>query len=133
MCGAREFVAEARRQRKMVGGGMRQAGVLAAAGIVALTTMVDRLAEDHANAQCLAEGLALLPGIEVEPVGVRTNIVFFNLTGRLSAPELASRLANEGVLVGPNGERRMRAVTHYGIERRDIETALQAFKQMLAR
>jgi len=131
ICGSRAFIAEARRQRKMVGGGMRQAGILAAAGIVALETMVDRLAEDHANAKVLAEGLADIPGIELDPARVKTNIVFLDLSGELTAPQLAERLARDGVLIGAAGERRMRAVTHYGIERADIEAALSAVKRAL--
>lgn len=125
LCGPREFIAEARRQRKMVGGGMRQAGILAAAGIVALETMVDRLADDHANARWLAEGLADIPGIELDPARVKTNIVFFDLQpGNLTADQLAERIAREGVYIQVVNEKKMRAVTHDGIERADIETAL---------
>ncbi len=79
ICGTRKFVEQAHRNRKVLGGGMRQVGVLAAAGIVALDEMIDRLADDHANAEALAEGLAGMPGIEVEPVAVRTDIVFFRI------------------------------------------------------
>lgn len=130
LCGPREFVAEARRQRKMVGGGMRQAGILAAAGIVALETMVDRLADDHANAKRLAEGLADIPGIELEPTRVKTNIVFFDLQpGSLTANQLAERIGRKGVYIQVVNEKKMRAVTHYGIERADIETALAAIQR----
>lgn len=132
LCGTREFIAEARRHRKMVGGGMRQAGVIAAAGIVALETMVDRLADDHANAKRLAEGLADIPGIELDPERIKTNIVFFDLTGALTAPQLAERLARAGVLIGAAGQRRMRAVTHYGIEREDIETTLGVIRSVIS-
>lgn len=131
LCGPLDFVAEARRQRKMVGGGMRQAGVLAAAGIVALETMVDRLADDHANAKYLAENLADIPGIELDPSRVRTNIVYFDLSNGLTANELGQRLLREGVLVLISGEKRMRAVTHYGIERADVDVAIGAFKHAL--
>ncbi len=127
LCGPRDFVAEARRNRKMVGGGMRQAGILAAAGIVALETMIDRLAEDHANAKYLAECLADMPGIRLDPERVQTNIVFFDLE-RITADELADRLAREGVLIGASGEKRMRAVTHHGIARADVETAVSAIR-----
>ncbi len=127
LCGPRDFVAEARRNRKMVGGGMRQAGILAAAGIVALETMIDRLAEDHANAKYLAECLADMPGIRLDPARVQTNIVFFDLE-RITADELADRLAREGVLIGASGEKRMRAVTHHGIARADVETAVSAIR-----
>ncbi|MEW5721281.1 MAG: low-specificity L-threonine aldolase, partial [Chloroflexota bacterium] len=123
LCGPRDFIAEARRQRKMVGGGMRQAGIIAAAGIVALETMVDRLADDHANARRLADGLANIPGIALEPARMKTNIVFFDLSNGMTARQLVERVAREGVLIGVAGERRFRAVTHYGIEREDIDTA----------
>ena len=134
LCGPRDFIAEARRQRKMVGGGMRQAGVLASAGIVALETMIDRLADDHANARYLAESIADIPGIALDPARVKTNIVFFDLEpGAPSAAEMAERLAHAGVLIGPAGERRMRAVTHYGIERADIDAAIGAMKSAFNR
>ncbi|MBI5305908.1 MAG: low-specificity L-threonine aldolase [Chloroflexi bacterium] len=131
LCGAREFIAEARRNRKMVGGGMRQAGILAAAGIVALATMVERLAEDHAHARYLAEQLADLPGIDLDPTSVKTNIVFFDLTGGLTAAQAEKRLAQEGVLIGASGARRMRAVTHYGIARADIEDVLGVIRRVM--
>jgi threonine aldolase len=132
LCGTRDFIAAARRQRKMVGGGMRQAGIIAAAGIVALEAMVDRLAEDHANARRLAEGLADLPGIALDPTRVKTNIVFFELTNGMTARQLVERSAREGVLIGAAGERRTRAVTHYGIEREDIETALRVIGRAMS-
>lgn len=132
LCGPRDFIAEARRQRKMVGGGMRQAGVLAAAGIVALETMIDRLAEDHANAKFLAECLADIPGIDLDPERVKTNIVFFDLDPAIStAGQLAERIREKGVLIQVANEQRMRAVTHYGIERADIENALGAVRSAL--
>ena len=133
LCGPADFIAEARRQRKMVGGGMRQAGVLAAAGIVALETMVDRLAEDHANAKYFAECLSDMPGVRLDPTRVKTNIVFFDLEpDGMTASQLANGLARAGVLIGAAGERRMRAVTHYGIERADIETALGAIRKVIS-
>jgi threonine aldolase len=131
LCGTREFIAEARRQRKMVGGGMRQAGILAAAGIVALETMVDRLADDHANAKIFAEGLTNLPGIELDPARVTTNIVFFDLTNGTTAAEMSERLKRDGVLIGVSGERRMRAVTHYGIERADVMAAIAGVRSAI--
>jgi len=132
LCGSADFIAEARRARKIVGGGMRQAGVIAAAGIVALEEMVDRLAEDHANARRLAEGLAEMPGITIELDSVETNIVIFELHREdLTPEELAARLREQGVLLLPIGGRQLRAVTHYGIERKDIETALAAFRRIL--
>ncbi|MDJ0885477.1 MAG: low-specificity L-threonine aldolase, partial [Desulfobacterales bacterium] len=106
VCSDGNFVMQARRYRKVLGGGMRQAGVLAAAGIVALETMTTRLAEDHANAQHLARGLSALPGIELNPENVRTNIVYFNLAPPApSAAEIVDRLSERGIKVlatGPN-------------------------------
>lgn len=128
--GSQEFIQRARKLRKMVGGGMRQAGVLAAAGIVALTTMIDRLAEDHANARLLAEGMARIPGLAVDLSLVQTNIVAFDV---LSMPptELVAQLATEGVKVIPFGGRRCRAVAHYGIDREDILAALEAMRRVV--
>jgi threonine aldolase len=132
VCGSRDFIEKARRARKLLGGGMRQAGVLAAAGIVSLTEMVDRLAEDHANAQKLALGLAGLDGISVNPDDVRTNIVYFAIGNpAVSAPEFVEALAAEGVRVLPVDARRCRAVTHYPIEENDITLALSAFSRVL--
>lgn len=133
LAGAEEFITEARRHRKMVGGGMRQAGVLAAAGIVALETMVDRLADDHANAKYLAENLADLPGIMLDPETVRTNMVLFELEpDGLDGYELAARVKREGVLIQARGKYLLRAATHYGIERANIDRALAAIKRALS-
>jgi threonine aldolase len=120
--------------RKMVGGGMRQAGILAAAGIVALTQMVERLAEDHEDARFLAEGLAEIPGLHIDPASVRTNIVIFSLVAKDVTPkELAWRLNEKGVKLLPIEGNRLRAVTHYGLERGDIEIALRAFSEVMKR
>ncbi len=130
--GSTAFVAEARRQRKMLGGSMRQAGVLAAAGIVGLEEMVDRLAEDHANARRLAEGLALLPGIHLEVERIQTNIVIFALAPDVLAPdEFTAGLAAQGVKMGNIGGRKLRAVTHYGIGAEDVDRALAAAEAVL--
>jgi len=132
LCGSREFIAEARRVRKIVGGGMRQAGIIAAAGIVALEQMVDRLAEDHANARRLAEGLAELPGVEIDPARVQTNIVIFELRREdLTPAELVDRLREEGVWLLPIGGRQLRAVTHHPITAEDIDAALMGFRRAL--
>ncbi len=132
LCGARDFIAEARRNRKAVGGGMRQAGVLAAAGIVALETMIDRLADDHANARFFAEQIADLPGIELDPATVKTNIVYFDVPPSvMSAAEFSKRLASEGVLMFDTAPTRLRAVTHYGIERADVEMAVRVVKRVV--
>lgn len=133
ICGSKEFIKEARRTRKMVGGGMRQAGIIAAAGIVALEQMVDRLTEDHANAKRLAEGLANIPGIVIDPTSVQTNIVMFGLkNARLPLAEISARFAAEGVKINPMTATQFRAVTHYGIEREDIETALAVIQRVVA-
>jgi threonine aldolase len=131
VCGSEAFIAEARRNRKVVGGGMRQVGILAAAGLVALDEMIDRLSEDHENARRLAEGLVEIPGVMVDCSFVKTNIVFMDVAENLpAASELASRLSAEGVLVLPLGPRKLRAVTHYRITREDIDGALAVFKRV---
>jgi threonine aldolase len=130
LCGPRAFIARARRVRKMLGGGMRQVGAVAAAGIVALETMIDRLAEDHAHARYLAERLAELPGVEIDPAAVETNIVVFTLRAG-TADELLPRLAQAGVLATNFGPRRIRLVTHYGIERRHIDAAVARLARVL--
>jgi threonine aldolase len=132
ICGSREFIAEARRNRKILGGGMRQVGVLAAAGLLALEEMVDRLADDHANAEALAEGLAELPGIEVEPVTPRTDIVFFKvLRPDMDAVTLCERLNEFGVKMTDMDPRRVRAVTNYHVTREDIDSTLAAVRKTL--
>jgi len=133
VCGSGEFIGNARRTRKLVGGAMRQAGVIAAAGIVALEQMVERLAEDHENARTLAAGIADLPGISVEDVAVRTNIVYFNVTRPdLDAAQLVARLDDHGVRMLALGPRRIRAVTHYHVTTADIQSALLAIRKILS-
>jgi len=131
--GPAEFVKRARQMRKVLGGGMRQAGVIAAAGIVALTEMVDRLAEDHRNARILAEGLATLPGVTIDPSRVQTNIVVFAMGATAAAEALAGALGSEGVLVSDFGGGRLRMVTHYGITAEDCRAAVGAVRRALAR
>ena len=133
LCGTRSFIERARRNRKILGGGMRQAGILAAAGIVALETMVDRLAEDHANARRLAAGLAAVAGLEVDPAAVETNMV----VARVSAPGLtaagaAQRITAAGVLVNATGPQTMRFVTHKDVSAPDIDEALGRIARALA-
>jgi threonine aldolase len=114
----------------VLGGGMRQAGVIAAAGIIALTEMVDRLAEDHANARLLAAGLAQLPGVTPEPV--YTDIVYFGIDHpRYDAQALQDALMARGVGVLALGPGRIRAVTHYGIESGHIEETLAILQELL--
>jgi threonine aldolase len=122
----RTFVERARRQRKMLGGGMRQVGILAAAGIVALTEMVDRLAEDHQHARVLADALAQVRGIALDPPVVETNIVIFELDAALRVDVFLQAARTAGVLLGAAGGRRIRAVTHYGISEDDCRKAAAA-------
>ena len=132
VCGTRSFINEARRARKLLGGGMRQAGILAAAGIIALTEMVDRLADDHANAHRLAVGLAQLPGISIDPDQIRTNILFFEVTRKDLTPEqFVQRIGAEGVRMLPVGARRVRAVTHYHITAEDVDRALSVISKVM--
>ncbi len=131
LVGGSDFIAEARRARKVVGGGMRQAGVLAAAGIVALEQMTGRLAEDHARARRLAEGLAEIPGVEVGPVA--TNIIYFWLAEGVSKSpeEVVDGLAERGVLLLGRELGRFRAVTHYWIGDEDVERAIGAMRELM--
>jgi len=132
VCGNRDFIAEARRARKMLGGGMRQAGVLAAAGIVALNEMVDRLADDHANARKLAEGLAEMPGVSIDPSRIQTNIVYFEVDRKdMTVTELVKRLGDNGARMLPVGPGRIRAVTHYHISADDIDYVLGVAAKVL--
>ncbi len=135
LCGSADFIYKARRARKILGGGMRQAGILAAAGIVALNEMIERLADDHAHARLLAEGLARLPGVRVAVDMVRTNMVFFDLADdvALSSEEVADRLRETaGVWLGTNGPRGFRAVTHYWIDADDVRVLLDGLENVLA-
>jgi threonine aldolase len=132
LCGTAAFVAEARRWRKAVGGGMRQCGVIAAAGIVALEQMVDRLAEDHANARRFAEGIAAVPGIEIDPTQVETDIVIYGVDpARMPALQLVSMLHARGVQVSATGPAYIRAVTHYGISATDVDAAIDAVREAM--
>ncbi len=133
LCGSQDFIEEARRLRKMLGGGMRQAGVLAAAGVVALESMVERLAEDHARAHRLAEGLAQLPALEMDPGTPLTNMIFRNLRQHvaMNAAQVVAVLAQYGVKVGATGPRRFRLVTHYWVDDAGVEQTLKAFQEVL--
>ena len=133
LCGSNDFIARARRMRKQLGGGMRQAGVLAAAGIVALETMIERLGEDHIRAKNLAQGLASVPGLILDPGIPETNMVFLSLNDEvpLSASEVAVRLKERGVLAGVVTNRRFRLVTHYWIEDSDIDQAIVGFQEVM--
>lgn len=126
LCGPGDFIARARKMRKMVGGGMRQAGVIAAAGVYALDHMVERLADDHEHAKVLARGLAELPMVAFDPETVDTNIVIFPAR---DAVGFARALKKAGVLCTMPGPDRLRMVTHYGIERADIDEVLDRARQ----
>lgn len=137
LVGSKDFIRRARRTRKSLGGGMRQAGILAVAGLIAIRTMIDRLAEDHANACALAEGLAAMPHVEIDLSKVQTNMVFFDLTddAPISPAALAERLHKEyNILIRPypGYTRKFRAVTHYWITRQHVETTLAAMRELLA-
>ncbi len=125
LCGNQDFVDRARKYRKMLGGGMRQAGVLAAAGIVALETMVNRLAEDHANAKRLSRGLASIPGIKVSQDEIPSNILMFDLLPKIPVDGFIQGLAKTGVKVSPRGGTLFRAVTHRMVSSTDIDEALK--------
>ncbi|MGZ4119908.1 MAG: threonine aldolase family protein [Actinomycetota bacterium] len=130
LLGPADVIDRARRVRKMLGGGMRQVGVICAAARVALETGVERLAEDHANAKRLAEGIAeVWPG-SIDPAGVETNILYLD-TGDRDAEQLAAALHDRGVNVGPMGARKIRMVTHRDVEAAGIERALDAFRAIL--
>src|SRR5256714_10081890 len=129
-CGSRESVQDAKRWRKRLSGGMRQVGVLAAAGLIVLDHMVDRLAEDHVNARTLAEGLAELPGVKCDLGRVQTNLVFFDLEG-MKADHFVDECHKRGLLSASVAPHRIRFVTHYGIDAGDIQDALRICEEVL--
>jgi threonine aldolase len=134
LVGTAEAIARARGYRKRLGGGMRQAGVLAAAGLIALEEMPHRLGEDHLNARFLASQLAKLPGIQIDPARVQTNIVIFDITATgLATTELTAALKARGVLMNGINPRQMRAVTHLDVTREQCATAIGAIADALAR
>jgi threonine aldolase len=130
IAGSRDFVAEAWRCKQQMGGAMRQAGIIAAGGVFALRHHVKRLADDHANAKRLAEGLAALPGIKLDPATFETNLVFFDLTGSLDASTAVERMLAHGVRMGALGPRTIRAVTHLDVSAHGIERALDAARRV---
>jgi threonine aldolase len=130
--GTREQMDQARIYRKALGGGMRQAGVLAAAGLIALEQMPGRLHEDHANARLLAEALATMEGVEIDPATVETNIVIFRLTGERMAAELVARLKARGVLASAVGPRAVRLVTHNDVSREACANAAEALAEEIS-
>jgi len=130
-CGSAESVDQARRWRKRLGGAMRQAGVIAATGLIALDTMVERLAEDHSNAHTLAEGLAELAGVRCDLSRVQTNLVFFDLD-RMTGADFEQECRKRGLLGGATDAHRVRFVTHYGISADDIQSTLKICEEVLS-
>jgi len=130
LSGTRDLIGVARRVRKILGGGMRQVGILAAAGIYALENHIKRLAEDHVNARRLADGIVGLPGIQVDPGRVETNIVIIQITDRkLTSQAIVERLKERGLLIVPIGARALRAVTHLDVSGEDIDRAVGIFRE----
>lgn len=134
LCGSEDFIHRARRIRKQLGGGMRQAGILAAAGMISLQKLRLRLDEDHARARSLAEHLREVEGVTLDPSRPATNMVYCNLDEDvpLSGEQFRNRLQGEGVLVGLTGKRRFRMVVHYWVDDRDVERVVQAFQRALS-
>lgn len=132
-CGRREFIERARKYRKMLGGGMRQAGVLAAAGIIGLETMTKRLADDHRTARRIAEGLAGIPGIELDLDRVQTNIIRLACTSPgIDGGQISARLREHGIIANAGGQRSMRLVTHYQVTMSDADAVVAAFRTVLS-
>ena len=133
LVGSGKFIARARHLRKMLGGGMRQVGVIAAAGIISLEKMTVRLGDDHAHAKKLAEGLRRIDGIVLDEDSPHTNMIYFNLAENLplNAPQVAEKMKALGVLVDPDDWRRFRLVTHYWVDEDAVEKTVSAFKEVL--
>ncbi|MDK2981573.1 MAG: threonine aldolase [Chloroflexota bacterium] len=134
LCGSKDFIAKARKIRKQLGGGMRQAGIIAAAGIIAIEKMTLRLAEDHQNAKDLAAGLQSIKGLTIVKGGPQTNMVFFRIPHDFSksVDAIKEELKAQGVLVGMTGPSEFRLVTHYWIDAEDVKKTVQAVKSVLA-
>ncbi|HEX4003723.1 MAG TPA: GntG family PLP-dependent aldolase [Candidatus Acidoferrales bacterium] len=133
LVGSRDFIEKAHITRKLLGGGMRQAGVLAAAGLIALEESPKGLHRDHENARYLAQGLARLPGVAIDPAKVVTNILIFDVTGTgRTAADICAALAKQNILAGPTGKHAIRMVTHYDVDRAGIERALGAMAEIVA-
>lgn len=131
LVGSKAFIEKARIYRKALGGGMRQAGILAAAGLIALEKMPLRLKEDHENAQVLARGLSQIPGIKIDPKKAATNILVFNITGTgMNTADFSRKLAERNILAAGIDPENMRFVTHMDVSRDDCEAALQAVQEI---
>lgn len=134
LVGSDKFIARARHLRKMLGGGMRQVGVIAAAGLISLEKMTDRLGEDHLRARKLADGLRKIEGVILDEGTPHTNMIFFNLAedAPLNAPQVAERMKEHGILVDPDDWRRFRLVTHYWVDEAAVEKTISAFEKVLS-
>jgi threonine aldolase len=132
LAGSREFILEAWQWKQRLGGAMRQAGIIAAGGVYALRHHVERLADDHLNAKILAEGLANIPGIRLNPKEVETNIVIFDISETaLTTPEVLNRFSSHGLRMSPASATRIRAVTHLDVSRQQVEQAVQIVRTVL--
>jgi len=132
LAGSKEFIQRARKNRKMLGGGMRQAGILAAAGIIALEQMMERLKEDHKNARILGESLANISGIKVDLETIQTNMVYFDLQeSGMDTYQFLPKLAKYNILGLPRPPTKVRLVTHYGISEEDIYATIKAIKEIV--
>ncbi|HEC92974.1 MAG TPA: low-specificity L-threonine aldolase [Candidatus Atribacteria bacterium] len=133
LAGSKEFIKKARKNRKMLGGGMRQAGILAAAGIIALEKMIERLKEDHKNARILGEGLDEIKGIKVDLRTVQTNMVYLDVQeAGMDTYHFLQELAKHNILGSPRPPTKVRLVTHYGISEEDIFTTIKVIKEIVS-
>lgn len=133
LAGSKEFIQKARKNRKLLGGGMRQAGILAAAGIIALEKMIERLEEDHRNARTLGEALAKIEEIRIDLETVQTNMVYFDLKeSGIDTYQFLPKLAKYNILGSPRPPTKVRLVTHYGISEEDIYTTIKAIKEIVS-
>ena len=133
ICGSKEFIHSARRMRKVLGGGMRQAGIIAAAGLLAINQLESQIQDDHLNAQLLSDGINNINGLNVDCDKVKTNIIYFELKSKtISSTELLTKMKNSGILFFEVSPNKYRLVTHYGITKSDIKYTLSSFQKVLS-